>query len=154
MKAQELTWQALQARIRFLLASEFFRYLISGSIAFVCDFGTLVFVTEVLGFHYLVSNIAGYAVGLVVSYTINVKWVFRHRRFDDRKTQEFVYFTIIVFVGLGISELVLWLATDTTDMAYTTGKFISTIFVFLFNFLAKKFLLFSPPSDVKPGSDQ
>lgn len=152
MKAADLTIPALKIRVQQLLNSEFFRYIVSGSIAFICDFGTLVFFTEVVGYHYLVSNIAGYAIGLLVSYTLNVKWVFRHRRFNDRRAQEFVYFTVIVFIGLGISELVLWLATDTTDMAYTTGKLISTVFVFLFNFLAKKFLLFSPANDSKPAA--
>ena len=81
--------------VRHFLRTEFFRYLVSGSIAFICDFSMLVFCTEVLGVHYLYSNIAGYAVGLMVSYTINIKWVFDHRRFDDRQGREFVYFTFV-----------------------------------------------------------
>lgn len=131
--------------------TEFFRYIVCGVIAFICDFGVLVFTTEVLGVHYLLSNIAGYAVGLVVSYTINVKWVFNHRRFGDRKASEFIYFTIIVFVGLGISEGVLWLATESIDMPYQVSKIISTFFVFLFNFVVKKWLLFSPAPSNPPG---
>jgi putative flippase GtrA len=130
--------------VRQFLRTEFFRYLVSGSIAFLCDFSTLVFCTEVLGVHYLYSNIAGYAVGLIVSYTINIKWVFDHRRFDDRQAWEFVYFTIIVLVGLGISELVIWLATESIELPYTWSKVVSAFFVFLFNFGAKKWLLFSP----------
>ena len=126
------------------MASEIFRYLVSGVIAFVCDFSVLVFATEVLGIHYLLSNIAGYAVGLVVSYTINIKWVFNHRRFDNKQGHEFLYFTLIVFVGLAISEGVLWLGTESIDIPYTWSKVISTFFVFLFNFVVKKYFLFSP----------
>jgi putative flippase GtrA len=130
--------------VRRFLGTEFFRYLVSGSIAFICDFSVLVFCTEVLGVHYLYSNIAGYAVGLIVSYTINIKWVFDHRRFDGRQGREFAYFTFIVLAGLGISELVIWLATESIEFPYTWSKVVSTFFVFLFNFAAKKWLLFSP----------
>jgi len=65
--------------VRQFLKGEFLRYLVSGSIAFICDFSVLVFCTEVLGAHYLSSNIAGYTVGFLLSYTINTKWVFDHR---------------------------------------------------------------------------
>jgi len=130
--------------IQNFLRSEFFRYCVSGFAAFVCDFSVLVFGTEVLGLHYLVANIGGYAVGLMVSYTLNTRWVFKHRRFGHKQAHEFVYFTIIVFTALAISELALWLATDFGNLHYTWSKIIATFFVFLFNFLMKKWLLFSP----------
>ena len=69
--------------------SELFRYIISGFIAFFCDFAILVTATEVFGIHYLVSNIAGYSVGLIVSYTININWVFNHRRFGEKQHHDF-----------------------------------------------------------------
>jgi putative flippase GtrA len=129
--------------VRHFLGTEFFRYFVSGSIAFIFDFSVLVFCTEVLGIHYLYSNIAGYAVGLIISYTINIKWVFDYRRFDGRPRREFAYFTFIVLVGLATSELVLWLVTESVELPYTWAKVVSVFFVFLFNFAAKKWLLFS-----------
>ena len=129
--------------IQNFFRSEFFRYGISGTFAFVCDFSILVAGTELLGLHYLVSNLGGYTVGLLVSYAINIRWVFRQRRFADRQHHEFLYFTTIVFVGLGISELVLYVATDFASLHYTLSKVVATIFVFLFNFVVKKWLLFS-----------
>jgi putative flippase GtrA len=135
---------ALRKQIERLFDIELVRYIVSGAIAFICDFSLLIFLTEVLGVHYLISNVAGYAVGLVVSYTINIKWVFTHRRFRSQQGSEFVYFTTIVVVGLAISELVIWLATDFIDLPYQWSKIISTCFVFVFNFVAKKWLLFSP----------
>jgi len=126
------------------LRTEFFRYIVSGSIAFIFDFSVLVFCTEVLAMHYLYSNIAGYAVGLVVSYTINVIWVFNYRRFNGKQRREFAYFTLIVLFGLVTSELVLWLVTESSEIHYTWAKVVATFFVFLFNFITKKWLLFSP----------
>ena len=130
--------------VRQFLKGEFLRYLVSGSIAFICDFSVLVFCTEILGAHYLYSNIAGYAVGFLLSYTINTKWVFEHRRFDDNRGREFTYFTFIVLTGLGVSELVIWLATEFFGLPYMGSKIVSVFFLFLFNFAAKKWLLFSP----------
>tara|TARA_R110002110_G_scaffold202356_4_gene413399 strand:- start:182 stop:601 length:420 start_codon:yes stop_codon:yes gene_type:complete len=134
----------LRKQIDRLFNIELVRYVFSGGIAFICDFSLLIFMTEVLGVHYLISNVAGYGVGLIVSYTINIKWVFRHRRFGDQQANEFVYFTTIVVVGLVISEAVIWLATEFIDMPYQWSKIVSTSFVFAFNFVAKKWLLFSP----------
>ncbi|MBT4162526.1 MAG: GtrA family protein [Gammaproteobacteria bacterium] len=129
--------------VQTFFRSEFFRYGISGVIAFIFDFTVLVTGTEILGLHYLVSNIGGYAVGLLVSYTINVRWVFVHRRYAEKQTHEFVYFTSIVIVGLAISEFVLYAATETVGLHYTLSKVVATVFIFLFNFVVKKWLLFS-----------
>lgn len=130
--------------IQQFFRSEFFKYGISGVIAFICDFGLLVFFTEIVGVHYLISNIAGYSAGLLVSYTLNIKWVFHHRRYHHAQAQEFVYFTLIVLIGLAISEGVMWAATENMELAYTWSKVVATFFVFAFNFIVKKWLLFSP----------
>jgi len=129
---------------RWLIEKELIKYILCGVVAFVCDFSTLVFATEVLGFHYLYSNILGYSVGLIVSYTINVRWVFSYRRFGQTSGREFVFFAVIVLLGFGVSEVVLYVATEYGNMAYTTSKVVSTFFVFLFNYVTKKLFLFSP----------
>ncbi len=134
-----------------LLSTEFFKYCISGAIAFICDFGILVIGTEVFGIHYLISNIGGYAAGLIVSYTINITWVFEHRRFGHASHKEFFFFVIIVFVGLGISEAIIYIVTEHMGVVYTLSKVVSILFVFLFNFVVKKAFLFSPASDEKTG---
>jgi putative flippase GtrA len=134
----------LPAFVERFLNSELFRYLVSGTIAFLCDLTVFLVGTELLAIHYLISNIGGYAVGLLVSYFINIKWVFKHRRYDDQQAHEFVYFTIIVLIGLTISEGVLFVAAESFDIPMIWAKIISTFFVFLFNYIAKKWLLFSP----------
>jgi putative flippase GtrA len=133
--------------IQNFFRSELFRYLVSGVIAFACDFSVLIAGTEILGYHYMLSNIAAFAVGLLVSYTINIKWVFRHRRYHGRQAREFIYFTLIVFTALAISEGALWLWTEELGLHYIWSKIIATFFVFVFNFIVKKWLLFSPEKD-------
>ena len=122
--------------------SEFLRYIVSGATAFICAFGVLIIGTEVLGFHYLVSNIGGYASGMMVSYFINVNWVFRNRRFEADRQREFAYFTLIIFAGLTLSESIIYVATEFIEVHYTISKAVSIFFIFLFNFVVKKWLLF------------
>jgi len=129
-----------------LLDSEFLRYGISGTTAFACDFAVLVLLTELFEIHYLISNIAGYATGLIVSYLLNIKFVFKYRVFGHRQGQEFTYFTVIVLVGLALSEAAMYLLTEGAEINYMWAKVISVCLVFLFNYFAKKFLLFHAPS--------
>ena len=134
---------SLPERARDFLHSEFFRYFVSGGCAFACDFAILVIGTEVFGFHYLISNIGGYATGLLVSYYLNVNWVFRYRRFAETQVREFIFFTLIVITGLALSEIILFTITEYVEVHYTVSKVVATFFVFLFNFITKKWLLFS-----------
>ena len=110
--------------------SEFLSYIVYGVTAFICDFGVLIIGTEVLGFHYLVSNIDGYASGMMVSYFINVNWVFRNRRFEADRRREFAYFTLIIFAGLTLSEAIIYVATEFIEVHYTISKAVS---IFLFS---------------------
>ncbi len=132
--------------IQRLLDAEFVRYGISGVIAFMCDFSVLVLLTELGGIHYLISNIGGYAAGLIVSYLLNIKFVFKHRVFGDKQGQEFTFFVIIVFVGLAVSEAAMYFVTEGAEVNYMWAKVISVFFVFIFNYIAKKFLLFRAPA--------
>ena len=132
----------LLKRTQDFFRTEFLRYIVSGGIAFIFDFSILVIGTEVLGFHYLVSNIGGYTTGLIVSYFINIKWVFRNRRFEADRRREFAYFTLIIFAGLTLSEAIIYVATEFIEVHYTISKAVSIFFIFLFNSVVKKWLLF------------
>ncbi len=136
--------------VRRALETEFIKYAISGVIAFSADFAVLIIATEKLGVHYLISNIAAYGTGLIVSYTLNIRFVFSNRKFGHKQPLEFLYFVMIVFVGLGISELAMYLITENAGVNYLWAKVASVVFVFAFNYAAKKTLLF--PTRIKTES--
>lgn len=124
-----------------ITGSEFIKYVIAGSFAFLCDFSTLYISTEFFGLHYLVSGFLGYCVGLSISYLLNIKWVFSFRKYD-RKLIEFSIFNIIVLVGLIFNELIIYMAVNNFEVSYLYGKIASGFIIFLFNYSAKKFFLF------------
>ena len=89
-----------QIFLQILGKSEFNKYLVSGTFAFLADYSVLLIATELLGIHYLVSAVFGYAIGLLVSYMLNIRWVFRYRKYAHTSKKEFLIFVVIVIVGL------------------------------------------------------
>jgi putative flippase GtrA len=124
---------------------EIFRYIIAGGLAFLIDFSVLYFCTEFLTMHYLVSNLLGLVAGLALTYILNTQWVFSYRRY--KKTWlEFVIFNAIVVAGLGLNEGMMFLLVATFGLHYLHAKVVTSFFVTLFNYIAKKYILFHPPS--------
>lgn len=123
---------------------EIFKYLVAGTLAFLCDFSILWASTEFLGLHYLISNTLGYTVGMLVAYILNTRWVFSHRRYENQTRRELLLFNMIVLMGLGSSELMMALMVETLSIHYLWAKIIASVLVVGFNFAAKKYILFRP----------
>lgn len=117
------------------------RYSFVGGIALTADFGLLFILTEYFGIHYLISASIGFTVGLVLNYIMSITWVFSNRKVKNKKI-EFILFTIIGTVGLGLNEVFLWGFTNFLNIHYLKSKLISTFFVYLWNFFVRKYMLF------------
>jgi putative flippase GtrA len=118
------------------------RYGFVGGCAYAVDFGALYLLTDHLYIHYLISAAIGFVLGLVTNYILSVVWVFHTRSVIDRK-KEFLIFAVIGAVGLGFNEIFIWFFTETAGLHYLVSKLISTVFVFFWNFYARKKVLFS-----------
>jgi len=121
---------------------QLFRYTFVGGFAFVVDFGTLFLLTEIFHIHYLLSAAIAFILGLITNYFLSIKWVFSIRSIENKKI-EFLLFSIIGLIGLGLNELLLWIFTDLILIHYLLSKIITAIFVYLWNFIGRKYLLFN-----------
>jgi putative flippase GtrA len=121
--------------------SEFFRYLLVGGFAFVCDTFTLFSLTQFLKVNYLVSAPIGFGVGTAANYVLSRRWVFRRRTLKNTPA-ELAIFTLIGVVGLGLNELILWVFQSKLGIYYLFAKGVSGVTVFIWNFGARKFALF------------
>lgn len=124
------------------LLVQFLRYTVVGGFAFVVDFALLVLLTSLAGLHYLISAVLAFLAGLTTNYVLSVVWVFHQRTYSSRRL-EFLLFGGIGLVGLGLNEILMWLFTDRVGLHYTISKLGATFFIYLWNFLARRFCLFA-----------
>jgi len=134
--------------ISFLLLSksdkthiQLLKYGVVGGIAYVVDFGFLIFLTEFIKIHYLISAAIAFILGLLTNYALSISWVFNKRALANKKI-ELLIFSIIGVVGIGFNELIIWFFTEWVAFHYLISKLISTVGVFFWNFFARKKILF------------
>ena len=120
---------------------ELFRYTFVGGIAFIADFSSLFIFTDFFKIYYLISAALAFLIGSVINYSLSISWVFSKRTLSSRQL-EFGIFLIIGVVGLGINEFIIWIFTEYIHFHYLVSKIFSAGIVFMWNFSARKFLLF------------
>lgn len=120
---------------------QLFRYTLVGGVAYSIDISSLFLITEFLHVHYLISAAIAFFLGLITNYSLSVKWVF-NKRTQKNKLSEFAIFSLIGLVGLALNELFIWFFTEYFLFHYLISKILSTVFVYLWNFFARKYALF------------
>lgn len=118
------------------------RYGISGGVAFLVDFGLMVLLGELFSVSGVLAGTVSFGIGLTVTYVFSIRWIFDKRRFDSR-IAEFITFAAIGAVGLLLTWLLMLLQINMFGIHYIPAKIITTVIVTVWNFVAKKFILFS-----------
>lgn len=113
------------------------------------DFSLLFILTSRLGLHYLLSAAIAYIAGITLNYFLTVFWAFSdifHRRKVKHYGVEFLLHVVIGMTGLGLTELFMWIFTGLLGIFYLFSKLFTTVLVFIWNFSARRFLLYHPES--------
>ncbi len=134
-------WTSLLASQRSAVR-QFARYLAVGGVAFAVDFSFLYGLTEFGRYSYLTSAAIAFLLGLIVNYWLSRAWVF-DRRAVSNTGLEFVLFSLVGIIGLGVNQSVIWFATETMQLHYMLAKLATAGIVLAWNFAARKYLLFS-----------
>lgn len=129
------------------LAKQLIRFGIVGVISTALDYGLMVLFTEVFGIFYLLSSTLSYAISLLFNYVASMKYVFQSRE-DMGRLREFVVFTVLCLMGMGLNQLVLWLIVEKWGISYMIAKILATVVVMVWNFVTRKlFLEEHPPKE-------
>ena len=132
-------WQKIK-RNQFLI--QLIRYCLSGGIAFIADFGLTVLLKEKGDVPPTLAATAGYIIGLIITYLLSIFWIFDQHRFSNRMW-EFLIFAGIGLIGIAITFLCMQLLSAHWQIHYIIAKLTAVVLTTLWNFLAKKYILFS-----------
>ena len=76
----------------------------TGGISFIVDYSVLVFLTEILGLNYLVSNCLSFIISVIMNYILSMKFVFKS--VNNSKVFDFIIFIVLSVVGLCLYALI------------------------------------------------
>ncbi|MCD8025709.1 MAG: GtrA family protein [Clostridiales bacterium] len=132
---------------------QFLRYIFVGGLAFAADYGVMILLVEGFSFNEILAATVSFVCGLAVNYFLSTFWIFKNSKISN-KLAEFLAFALIGVIGLLMNDVIIWAATDilapnavfgsliAEDKYYIIGKIASTFIVFLWNFFARKYIIF------------
>ena len=144
-----------EEEMKYSLVMEFLRYAVVGGVAFAADFGSLVAAQELLfksfSWGVYASTVVGFVVGLAVNYCLSLRFVFTQEKDlgKGRSFGAFVVFGLIGIVGLGLTELGMWVGVEILGWNYMVVKFLVTGAVLVWNYLGRKVLVFGGKESAK-----
>ncbi len=126
------------------LSGQIVRYLFTGGFAFILDFALFALCLYIFEWHYLLANLAGLVAGLVLNYVLSVVWVFVacKRVLEKNKGLEFALFALVGIAGVGLNQLLMYLMVGVLDWNEMVSKMIAAVLVLVWNFGARKLMLF------------
>lgn len=150
---------------------QFFRSLIVGGIATVVDMLVMILIRELFHAPESVGVVFGFIVGLAVNYIVSTFWVFSKAKVKNRIV-DFIGFAVIGIIGLGLTHLIVepfsvqgmfgtgfFVANQSfgsllpTDKYYIVGKALAVVIVYMWNFFARKFILYRKAEEKDEATD-
>lgn len=122
------------------LCIQIFKFIIVGGTATVLDWILYYILYNYLKINPLIANIISFSISTAYNYWASVKWVFDVNK-DKGKKRLFIEFVLFSVIGLGLTELLLWIGIDVLSMNAMLIKIIATIIVMIFNFITRKIFL-------------
>lgn len=121
---------------------QFFRYVFVGGIATIVDLGLLFLLTEYAHIYHLISAIISFIAGLTANFLLSKLLVFKANEARVNAVIEFFSYAVIGAIGLGITELIMFLFTNCLDVHYMISKIIATVIVLAWNYIARKLIIY------------
>ncbi|MGI6104574.1 MAG: GtrA family protein [Raoultibacter sp.] len=122
------------------LIAQFMKFGVVGVIAFIIDYGFLIFFVEVCHIDYLVSATISFTLSVIFNYVASMRYVFSHKE-GMSKRREFIIFVILSVLGLGLNNVLLWAGVELLAVDYRITKIFATAVVMMWNFITRKIFL-------------
>ncbi len=119
---------------------QIFRYTLSGAISVTVDIYFLLFFTEVMGIHFLLSAAMAYVLSVIVNYMTSINWVFNQHN-NRNVAAQLGIFMITGLICLCILESAMWHLTHAAHFHYMEAKIFIMLATSLLNFHLRRYLL-------------
>lgn len=124
-----------------IVIQEAVRYAAVSACALAVDITILFILVHHFSWWYLGAATASFLTGLLVGYVLSVTLVFKYRRLEDRRL-EFASFAAIGAVGVAINAAAISFGVKYLGLHYLITKGGAAGFTFVWNFAARRQLLF------------
>lgn len=123
------------------LKKEFLSAQVAAFLGTVVDFGVVIFLTEIVGLWYVLSNALGATCGAITNFFLGRNWVFQSTQ-NKISHQAFRYF-LVATGSMILNTLGVYLLTEFISLNYIISKVIIAVLIAVsYNFLLQKYFVF------------
>lgn len=120
---------------------EFLTAQFAAFIGTAIDFGVVIFLTEIIGTWYVISNAIGATFGAITNFFLGRNWVFNST--NNKIANQAFRYCLVATGSMILNTLGVYLLTEFTALNYIYSKIIVAILIaFTFNFLLQKYFVF------------
>ncbi len=124
------------------------RYFAASCLALGADALLYTVLIRLAGVHYMAAAPAGFLLGLALHYVLSTRWVFSARSVTNARV-EFIVFSLIGIGGLLLNQVVIYIGVEWLHLAPELAKVASAGASYVFNYGARKALLFSTQRETR-----
>lgn len=118
-------------------AKQFTKFALVGFASLAVDYAMLIALVELFHVDFLIATSVSFIASVVVNYFLSVKFVFG-RRDDMSRKREFTIFAVLSAIGLGLTDLFMFVGVAFLSIGYQLMKLISTFMVTWYNYFSRK----------------
>ena len=119
------------------LILQFCKFGAVGICSVLVDYGLMISLVEIVRIDYFIATALSYTFSVFVNYVLSMRYVFPGKE-DMSRTKEVTIYFILSFMGLGLNQLLMWIAVDMFGIFYGIAKLMSTFMVGWYNFASRK----------------
>jgi putative flippase GtrA len=118
------------------------RYVISGGIGTVTNFGLIYLFTDYFGIWYLKSSIIAFIISVIISFICQKYLTFQNTN-TEKVHKQMVLFIILALINLGINTLLMYLFVDIVGMWYLSAQVVTSALIAISSFFVYKHVIFT-----------
>ncbi len=119
----------------------FIPFLFSGGIAFLVTFSLLYVFTEFFKLWYVLSSALGYALGIIVNFTLQKFFVFRFEQ-KDKAHRQFILFFFVNLVSLGLNSFGMFFFVEKIGLYYLVAQIVVSGIIAVLSYFSYKLIVF------------